>query len=82
MTLKKISHNQLLENMASLSLSFGMNNIKIPGREHLTKKVGELIEANKPDKSITVGLLVYNAYIWGQEYQQSIESDKLRKETK
>ena len=78
MTLKKISHNQLLENMASLSLSFGMNDIEIPGREYLTKKMGGLLEANKPDKSITVGLLVYNAYVWGQEYQESIINQEVR----
>jgi len=78
MTLKKISYNQLLENMASYSLSFGMNDVEIPGKEYLVKKVSNIIEANKPKKSIGIGLLVYNAYIWGQEYQKSIESDTLR----
>ena len=71
MTLKKISFNQLWENMASISLSMGVNNINIEGKEHLSKRITELQEAVKPDKSITVATLVYNAFIYGKEYQLS-----------
>jgi len=80
MTMKKIGHNKIIENMASTSIAFGMNDIKIKGHTYLVKEFFDYIEASKKagNRSVTISTLVYQAYVWGQNYQLSLDNQEER----
>ena len=82
MTMKKIGHNLLLSNMASLALAVKMENQTIPGEAYLSNQMSAQIEEAKSynEKALSIASWVLNAFLWGQDYQKSVESDNLRRD--
>ena len=80
MVMAKISFSKLWGNLASANIALKMNDIELPGEEHFIKKMDELIESCKPDKSVSVAYLVLNAYSWGQNYKLSLDNQEKRSE--
>ena len=73
MTLKKINKDTLLVNMCSDLLSLKASNINVPGTEFLFKKLTGYSE-RVPAKNLPVATMMFNAYLWGQQYERECGS--------
>lgn len=82
MTMTKISFTQLSSNLASANLAILSNDGEVKGEAFFVEKMQKLREFCKPEKSISVAFMVLNAYQWGQEYQESINNQEVRRPTK
>jgi len=67
--MQKIGKATLLGNLASVSLSMKMVDIKKDAElAYLGKRIEDLYEAAKPARSLTVATLIINSFIYGTEF--------------
>ena len=70
--MKKIEISTVLANLASatigMRMSFGDDRYPKEKMVFLSKRLGDLFEQIKPDRSISVASLVINSFFFGQEF--------------